>query len=485
MNLKNEYKMTDIHNNKKLFINILLFALSSFVPKVLSFLLMPIYTSYLTTEDYGTSDLIITTASLLLPIFTLAISNAVIRFTIENKNDRRPYLIAIRIYIAGCFTLAPVLGVVGFIFKINLLYLAFIFILFAVSAMYQIKVAYLRGMERVSFLTVCTIVHSFISLLANVVFITIFKWGLYGFVLASILGYLTADVMIAIQIHKDRIYKMAFSLKKEKTYAKQMLSYSIPLIFSGLMWWVNSVSDRYFVTWLISSGANGIYSVSYKIPTILQLVQDVFTPAWNLSVFDVYNKKDGMDYINKIYDFYNFVIVFACSGLIFLDKPLAKFLFSNEFYNAWQYVPVLLISVVFISMGACVGPILSAYKKSKLTARGSLYSGAANIVLNFILISWIGIQGAAIATAISYFVSWLYNVFQARKLCSFKINWTKHGIMYLLLVIECIMVLYLSEFWMSGIVIIFIVILNISNLIKLYTKSRDMAFNVINRIKAR
>ena len=110
-----------------------------------------------------------------------------------------------------------------------------------------------------------------------------------------------------------------------------MLSYSIPLIFSGLAWWINSVSDRYIVSWIMGVAATGVYSVAYKIPTMLQLVQDIFGPAWNLSVFDVYDKEEGDRYINNIYDFYNFIMVFACSVLIFMDKPLARFLFSNEF----------------------------------------------------------------------------------------------------------------------------------------------------------
>lgn len=473
--------MASSDNSKKLLKNILLFSLSTFVPKVLSFLMVPVYTSYLTTEDYGTSDIIITTASLLLPVFTLSISNAVIRFTIENKLDKRPYRIAIDVYITGCIILAAILGLINAIFNVNLSYIVFIFILFAVSAMYQIKVAYLRGMERISFLTICGIVNSFISLLTNIILITIFKWGLYGFVLASILGYLTVDIMATIEMHKDRIYKENFSLHKEKKYAKGMLAYSIPLIFSGLAWWINSVSDRYFVTWLIGVGANGIYSVAYKIPSILQLVQDVFTPAWNLSVFDVYDKKDGTMYINHIYDYYNFLMVFACSILIFLDIPLAKFLFSNEFYIAWKYVPVLLISVVFISMGSCVGPILSAYKKSILSARGSVYSAFTNMILNFILIKLIGIQGAAIATAVSYFVSWIYNVGQARKLCKFEFSWKKHGLMYFLLIVETLMVLYCPRFWISGSIVIIIVLLNIKNLKKLIRKSTNILLSKLGR----
>lgn len=466
--------MSNSDNNKKLVKNVLLFALSNFVPKVLSFLLVPVYTSYLTTQDYGTSDLIITTASLVVPIFTVSIDNAVIRFTIENKEDKRAYRIAIDIFLIGSIALAIILGVASIIFKLNFTYMIFVFILFAVSALYQIKVAYLRGMERISFLTACGIISSFVSLTCNIVFITVFKWGLYGFVLASIAGYLVVDIIVTIKMRQDNIYKAPLKLSRERSYVKEMVLYSFPLVFSGLSWWINSVSDRYFVTWILGVSANGIYSVAYKIPTILSMVHSIFAPAWTLSVYEVYNQKDGNEYISKIYDTFNFIMVFACSGLIFMNVPLAKFLYSNEFYQAWKYVPTLLISVVFVGVGACVTPILAAYKQSQFTARGSIYSAITNVILNAILINIIGIQGAAIATAISYFVSWIYNLIKAKQLCDFYINWKKHSIMYVLLIAEALIVLYCKYYWLSCIVVIIILILCRNNAKQMIYKSKDM-----------
>lgn len=472
--------MQKTNTNSKLVKNILLFALSNFVPKVLSFLLVPVYTSYLTTEDYGISDLIITTASLVTPIFTLAIDNAVIRFTIENREDKRAYRIAIDIWLMGGTALAVILAIISFFLNINVIYMICIFALFAASALYQIKVAYLRGMDRIFFLTICSITSSFVSLSCNIIFITIFKWGLYGFVLSSMAGYVIVDIIAGIQTKKDRIYKTPFKLISETVYLKEMVAYSFPLVFSGLSWWINSVSDRYFVTWMMGTSANGIYSVAYKIPTILSMVQSIFGPAWTLSVYEVYNQRDGEQYIGKIYDTFNFIMVFACSGLIFINIPLAKFLYSNEFYQAWRYVPALLISVVFIGVGSCASPILGAYKKSKLAAKGSIYSAFINVILNAILINLIGIQGAAIATAISYFVSWIYNTVQARKLCDFSVDWKKHIFMYLLLVVEALIVLYCKNYWISGFVVIIILIICRKNAIQVIDQLKEM---ILSRLK--
>ena len=102
---------------KKLASNILLFSLTMLLPKLLSFFLVPVYTAYLTTEEYGISDLILNTNSLILPIFSLGINNAVLLFTIENKGDAKPYHVGLRHWIISTIALMICLASVRFFLK--------------------------------------------------------------------------------------------------------------------------------------------------------------------------------------------------------------------------------------------------------------------------------------------------------------------------------------------------------------------------------
>lgn len=471
-------------NNKKLAKNTLLFALSNFIPKAMSFLLVPVYTAYLTTEDYGTSDLIITTASLLLPIFTLNINNAVLRFTIESKQDRRPCAIGTQIVFAGFAALAVVLGVTALVSGIRPVYLLLLLLLCIVSGDYQLKIAYLRAMEQVSFLSLCTILCNLTTLISNILLIVVFRFGLYGFVLSSINGYLLVDVLVQIRCRREYAAMRGISPVAEKSLTKEMLLYCTPLILSGIAWWVTSVSDRYVLTWILGVSATGVYSVANKLPVILQTVESVFTPAWTLQVYDVYKKEGGMAYIGKIYDYYHFLMVLLCSGLIFLDKPLAGLLFSNDFYEAWRYVPALLISVVFLSMSAFISVMLAAYKKSSISARGSVLKALLNIVLNFLLIYWIGIQGAALATMISYGFSLLYTWYHVRKLCTIPVNFKKHLFLYGLLIVQMGIVLWIPQFWISGIVPLVITVINRNNVTVLIRKSISFGKKILAKIQS-
>lgn len=470
--------------NKKLIKNTLLFALSTFVPKVMSFLLVPLYTAYLTTADYGTSDLIMTTASLLLPVFTLNINNAVLRFTIESKQDRRPYAIGIKICLLGCAALVVALGITAMVSSIRPVYLVLLFLLCVVSGDYQLKTAYLRAREQVSFLSLCTILFNLTTLLCNILLIVVYRLGVYGFVLSSITGYLLVDVIVQIRYRREYPAMRKISPLAERTLTREMLLYSTPLILSGIAWWVTSVSDRYVLSWILGVSATGIYAVANKLPVILQTVESVFSPAWTLQVYDVYKTDDGMEYIGRTYDYYNFLMVFLCSGLIFLDKPLARLLFSNEFYEAWRYVPALLIAIVFLSMSSFIGVLLAAYKQSKISARGGVYNAILNTGLNVVLIYLVGIQGAALATMASYGFSLCYTWFHVRKLCTIPVNFKKHLLMYCLLGVQTVIVLYVPQFWLSGCITLLIAVINARNISTIAEKSISFGLRIMKRIRS-
>ena len=95
-----------MNRNKKLGINVVLMSISSFGSKLLTFFLVPLYTSYLTTAEYGVSDLITTTTSLLAPIFTATIGEAVLRYALEKDIDKyQVFRIGLFIHMVGFIAL--------------------------------------------------------------------------------------------------------------------------------------------------------------------------------------------------------------------------------------------------------------------------------------------------------------------------------------------------------------------------------------------
>lgn len=458
------------NRNKTLAKNIFLMFLVYFFPKVFSFFLVPIYTAYLSTKEYGISDVIITTASLIVPFVSLATPNAILRYTIEKKEDKRPIQIALRVFLFGMLLLLIGLTVITFILGINPIYMAFLYMIVGASVLSDITISYSRGQEDVRLVTICGIGSSFLSVFCNIIFIVVLKFGLYGFLLATVVGDFLDIIIIGFAYRKKKILSGLFK-QRDVQFSREVLRFSVPLIFSGLSWWVISSSDRYFVTYMCGASANGIYSVAYKIPTILQSLTNVFYQAWIYSAYESYKTEDGRKYIEKVYRVYFFINIVTCSILICADTIISSFLFSRDFFMAWRYVPFLLLATMFNSVGSVPAMFLSIYKRTKLAARISIIAAIINVFLNYLLIVILQSPiGAAIATTVTFLFSYICNTYYGSKLGRIHVDILKQANMIIVLLIQTIIIETFKAKWISLVGLMIITLWNISTIKMLINK---------------
>lgn len=413
---------------KYLIKNTSILALSNFSSKILVFLLVPIYTSVLTTEEYGTYDLIMSTIQLVMPILSLNISDAVLRFMLDesvNKNEVKA--IGLRYSIVAVVLFGCALGInyqFGF-FEVLKTYGIYAFLYFLFFLMNQLLIQTTKGEEKVKELAIAGVLSTFTSLVFNIIFLIYIPKGVYGFFSAYILGQAVSVVYLMI---KTKFYK-GIEFNNNKELRCNMLRYAIPLILTALGWWVNNVSDRYVVVWLCGLAVNGVYSISYKIPTIITNVQNIFIQAWTISAIREYENKDSIIFYKKMFILLNCLMVFSAGILIIFIKILAKILFANDFYSAWIYVPFLLVSCVFGAAAGFIGQILSAKKDTSALAKSTVAGAIVNIVFNIILVFILGAQGAAISTAIANFIVYIVrrkaigNVFLDKQYMKVLISW--------------------------------------------------------------
>ena len=446
-------------------------------PKIFSFFLVPIYTSFLTPKEYGISDLIATTASLIIPFISLATPNAIMRFTIENKNDKRPFQIALKISSIGFLVLSLCLIGVYFVFNIDKTFLIFLFLTIFLSILTDINLSYTRGIEKMYAVTICGIGGTLSGLVFNILFIVVFKWALVGFLLASISGYIFQIISLSIMNYNLHLYKGIFN--DDKTLTKDILSFSIPLIFSGISWWIVSSSDRYFVTFMCGAAMNGIYSIAYRIPLIVQTVDNVFGQAWIYSVYDSYKTDEGKKYIYKINGLYIFIICLIGSILISFDITLSKFLYVKDFFSAWNIVPFLVIAAVFSACGGLMSIYISIYKKTKSAMFINISASLLNVVLNYILIKILNNPvGAAIATSITFFMTWLSYTILGGRLSGINTNFAKCLFTFFILILQIIIITIFQNEILASFGILIIIIINIKNIKILFEKLKNKLITV-------
>ena len=243
-----------------------------------------------------------------------------------------------------------------------------------------------------------------------------------------------------------------------------MLRFSEPLMLNNISWWVNGVSNRYVITWLCGVAANGIYAVSYKIPSILVMLQGIFSQAWTLSAVKDFDKDDKNGFFSKMYSSYNVSMVLACSILIIASRIMAKFLYQGEFFEAWKYVPFLLISAIFGALSGYVGGIFAAVKDTKIFGQTSILGAVVNLALTIVLVWKIGVIGAAISALVSNAVIWAIRIRVVKRYINMKLNLLVDIISYLLLCIQTLILFIWNDnfqFWCVE-TLLFIVLLLIN-----------------------
>ena len=397
--------------------------ISNFASKILVFLLVPLYTSYLTTEEYGKYDAIVITVQIIAPLVIANISEGVMRFLLDDNNDEDVITIGNRFILMGIF-------IMGVLFTINRLTNAVSFINgyeiygFLYSAFYitnNYLTQFAKGQNRVRLMAITGALSTVVMLIGNIAFLILFKMGIIGFLLANIMS-LAIPTLVYLMCLKP--WNANEKSPEYYTKRREMLNYSFPLVFNAIGWTINSSLDKYCVIYFYGVAASGLLAIAYKIPTILSVLYSVFTQAWQISAVQEYGKDDSIAFYSGIVLVTNAIGCMGCSALLLFNRILAGFLFSNEFYQAWQYVPFLLLSVLLNQTAGVIGPILSAKKESKAMAIASVAGAISNLFFNIILIKIMGIQGAALATALSSFIILFIRWWHARDLLNSNIYLT-------------------------------------------------------------
>ena len=450
--------------SKYLIKNVGILTISNFASKILVFLLVPLYTSVLSTKDVGVFDLIVSTVSLLVPILSLNIVDAVMRFTMDKaKSKNEIAAIGIKyIGISSCIATLIVILCRAFHLFDSIIGLELLIVLYFVSyIMNSFLIQFSKGMERVADLGVAGVLGTAFTIITNVLFLLIFKWGLPGFLAANVLGQAIPALYLFTRI-KLWNYLQSFHINGQ--LQKEMLLYCVPLIATTVGWWVNSASDKYVVAFMCGVGANGLLSVSYKIPQVINTLHGIFTQAWQISAIKEYDSVDSATFYGRSFLILNVLLAAACTWLIVLSKPLGRILYQRDFYAAWQYVPFLLISCVLNSASGFCGSILSAKKDSKSMAMSAIYGAIANVFMNILYVWLIGIQGATIATAISSFI--IYCV--RKKAVGDGIIIKGYGIVVFTWALLCVQALFeiYTPFWWCELILMAIMLIINMNTIK-------------------
>lgn len=458
--------------------NTILLTLASFGSKLLSFFLVPLYTNVLSTTEYGVSDIITTSSTLLVYSLTLHIGSAVLRFGIDkDEKSSRVFIYGAKVDCVACIVLLFGLFITYFfqLFNWESYCYIFLWLIFVAETFETLTNQYLRAIDKVRIMAISSLIGTLLRLISNLFFLLVLKWGMFGYLISLVIGP-TVSILYALK-HILPLKKEEIIPRYEKKLHSDMIKYSVPAMFGQLGWWMNNSLDKYFIVWLKGAALNGVYSISYKLPSIMSIICNIFGQAWGISAIKDFDKEDTDNFFKNTYELYNFTLVFSCSVLVLINIFIAKILFAKNFFEAWKYAPILIMAMLFSGLSNFWGGIFNAVKKNGVIAWTTITAGITNCIFNIVLIPSFGAMGAAIATLLSFYFLCELRYLSARKYINCKINMLKHHLMYILLIVQIILCYLQNHCYIGQIIVLLLVlimnyklVLKILVQINIYTK---------------
>jgi len=453
---------------KFLFQNSLIFAISNFASKILGFLMIPLYTRVLSKEDFGSVDLIIFSIGLMMPILTLSISESIIRFTIDDKEDKNQvFSFGIKIHLCAYLVLLCFLPIV---LKIPLIkdYVFWFYAIFFIQSINLYFNMFTRGLKKIKLIGITGVVQTIVTVSSNIILLVVFDFGIEGFFISILLANTVA--LLVIYFGANLVDFMTIR-KTNKRLIKEILKYSVPLMPTRTSWWFNNYSNKYIVANFYGIAELGLFAAASRVPSILITFQGIFIQAWEISALSEYNKKDGIVFFSKIYNLYNFVLLSGCSLLITFVKPISGFMFGPEFRDAWRLVPFLLVAVIFGGLIGFFNTINMAKKKTNALILPVLVGASIGVVINLFFVPEFGAIAASVSVVISYFVIWLMRLINANKYMKLKINYLRDVFSYLIVLFQAIYTVFFDFDIISIsmlVCFIFILLIHIKTIIYIY-----------------
>lgn len=393
----------DIKDKEKLLIkNTGILALGALSSKFVSFFLLPLYTSVLTTADYGNIDVLQTFTSFAMPFVTFQLSSAIFRFIIEKNSEiDQKVIISTGFFIEAIniILFSICICIANYFFHIE--YCLLFIIYFSTLAFLEIIQNITRGFGNNGLYSLMSFLLTIISLVFNLIMILGFGMKGDSILISSSLAYLAVSILA---ISKQNLWKFINIKNFSLLELKEMLKYCLPLIPNAISWWIVNTSDRLIIKIFLGAGANGIYAAANKIPTIYTSIFNVYNIVWIESLSRSIGDKKHNDFINSMFKKSIQLFGCICLGIICCMSIFFQFLIGKQYNESYFHIYILIIAIFINSICSLLGGIFTSYKSSKIIGKTTVIGSIVNILINILCIKYIGLYAASFSTLISYVV---------------------------------------------------------------------------------
>lgn len=466
-------------NRKKLLIeNFLIYGLGGVIGRIVPFIMLPVITYLLPNETYfGINDLFTTVSSLFCIVGLLGMSDTAFRFFFDKEDlDYKKSVCSTAFAIAMCVTGISVMVLLlsGKLISRNVYgsreyYYLIIFNTFSIIAsnLSVMTATPTRMRNKRKTYLIINFIGAIVTYLAAILLI-LNGWYLSALPLASIFSAITVS---AVFWHLNKEWFCIRFIRKDFTGC--FIKFGIPLMPQQLMYSVINSSDKLMIAAMLGQSFNGIYAVGSKFGHISQLIYTAFAGGWLYYRYATMNAPDQVQNISKIFEILGIVSFSSFMGSCLLSKWVISFLFRDIYYDSFIVIPYLFLAPLVQMLFQIMAGQFTIIKKTWPNLVFLIIGAAMNVLLNFLLIPGLGIEGAAIATLAGYIVTtvtatvvclrmkmvFIRNRFYLSAVCTviFYIIWRMHidsimlPVIAFIIAMALIIRMYGADFWeLSG-----------------------------------
>jgi Membrane protein involved in the export of O-antigen and teichoic acid len=399
--------------------NSVLYFVGQMATRVISFVLLPLYSNRFAKEEYGYFDWANSILLVAVSVICIELWACILRFMYDDEDTQEKY----KVITNGFFMIAGSMAIysVAFLVLSNLVtvqYAPYIYIYGIITILQYVYGFVARGLHKnVAYMLSGTIASTLI-LVTNIVLIVGFNMSVVTLFISGIIGGVAQIIILEVVVRNFKHMKWKYL---DADLMKRMLRFSLPLCVNTIAFWMLNSYGRIPILRELGMGANGVFAMASRFTMILSMVVSVFTLAWQELAFSLGNSEDRSVYYSKGLSLY--VKFLGCGILMLLPATQLAFAFINENYSeALVIIPVFYVGTMASSISAFLGNIFGAEKKTKTIMISTGVAALVNVIVIELTIGQIGLLSVTIALFLGFLADICIRLVMLKRITALKVE---------------------------------------------------------------
>jgi O-antigen/teichoic acid export membrane protein len=414
-------------NARKLVKHSTIYAIGNISRQLIGFVMLPVYTRYLTPADYGVIGLLTFSMSLLEGMFGARLGQAMPKFFFEQEQqrDRNAVISTALLVTGGASLLVAVLLTVTRHWSSGLLFgtdqyatvLGIFCFTILTSALEGQSLVYVQIQSRPQLYVAINLAKLAVQFTFNIIFVVWLQWGVMGIALSSI----SSSGLFALGL---AIYTFVNTgVRWNGALARRMIIFSWPLWLAGIASLYSSSAGRYYIRIFSSLTDVGYYELATKFAGILTLlIAQPFSRFWDIERFNHYKKSNNAEIFRSVFQFYATLMALTGMGIALFAEPIVRVMAGPEFHSAYLAVPFVTLAALIHCLTDYCNFSFLVTNRTDYISKNFFASAVVVTVFYLILTPKLGFVGAALGQVLAEIAQFFYMQRAARKLFDMQIH---------------------------------------------------------------